>query len=96
MRPVKGPGSVMLTLLLLTSHVALGDNLLINAVRSADHESLQTLLDQRDVKLDASRGDGSTALSWAAYGDDETAVDLLIRARADVNVATDFHNVSPQ
>ncbi len=95
MRPVKGPGSVMLTLLLLTCHVALGDDLLINAARSADHATLRSLLDQRDINLDASRGDGSTALSWAAYGDDETAVDLLIRAGADVNVATDFHNVTP-
>jgi ankyrin repeat protein len=54
-----------------------------------------SLLDRKDVDIDAGRADGSTALAWAAYEDDEQAVDLLIRAGADVNKANDFHGVTP-
>ena len=95
MRPLKIPGITLLTLLLLASHVAVGGDQLIDAVRNADHATLLSLLDREDIDLDAGRGDGSTALSWAAYEDDEIAIDLLIRAGADVNVATDFHAVTP-
>jgi len=72
-----------------------GDDLLIEAIQNADHATLLSLLDRRDIDVNGSRGDGSTALSWAAYEDDEIAIDLLIRAGADVNVATDFHAVTP-
>ena len=87
--------SVLLPLLFLASHVTVGDDQLIDAVKNADHATLLSLLDRKDIDLDASRGDGSTALSWAAYEDDDIAIDLLIRAGADVNVATDFHAVTP-
>ncbi|MFQ5982704.1 MAG: ankyrin repeat domain-containing protein [Woeseiaceae bacterium] len=95
MRPLIFSGSVVLTLLLLASRISLADDLLINAVENADHTALRVLLDQKGTDLDASRGDGSTALSWAVYREDEIAVELLIRAGADVNAATDFHNVTP-
>ena len=72
-----------------------GDDLLIEAIQNADHTTLLSLLDRKDIDVNGSRGDGSTALSWAAYEDDEIAIDLLIRAGADVNVATDFHAVTP-
>ncbi len=87
--------SATVALVMLASHVAVADELLINAVRNADHATMLSLLDRKDIDVDADRGDGSTALSWAAYEDDETAIDLLIRAGADVNVATDFHGVTP-
>ena len=34
--------------------------------------------------------DGSTALLWAAHWNDVATADLLIRARADANIANDF------
>ena len=95
MLPCKGPGSAIMALLMLASHVTVGDDLLINAVKNADHATLLALLDREDIDMDAGRGDGSTALSWAAYEDDEAAIDLLIRAGANVNAVTDFHDVTP-
>ncbi|MCH8866884.1 MAG: ankyrin repeat domain-containing protein [Proteobacteria bacterium] len=92
---MNSPGIACLALLLLTSHVVAGDDLLIEAIQNADHATLLSLLDRKDIDVNGSRGDGSTALSWAAYEDDEIAIDLLIRAGADVNVATDFHAVTP-
>jgi len=92
---LNSPGIACLALLLLTSHVVAGDDLLIEAIQNADHATLLSLLDRKDIDVNGSRGDGSTALSWAAYEDDEIAIDLLIRAGADVNVATDFHAVTP-
>ena len=92
---MNSPGIACLALLLLTSHVVAVDDLLIEAIQNADHATLLSLLDRKDIDVNGSRGDGSTALSWAAYEDDEIAIDLLIRAGADVNVATDFHAVTP-
>jgi ankyrin repeat protein len=40
--------------------------------------------------VNAPDGDGSTALLWAAYHDDEESVDLLLRAGANVNAANDL------
>ena len=92
---MNSPGIACLALLLLTSHVVAGDDLLIEAIQNADYPTVLPLLDRKDIDVNGSRGDGSTALSWAAYEDDEIAIDLLIRAGADVNVATDFHAVTP-
>ena len=39
---------------------------------------------------EAPSGDGSTPLHWAAYRDEHTKVDQLIRAGADVNAANDI------
>jgi ankyrin repeat protein len=40
--------------------------------------------------VNATEGDGSTALHWAAHWDDLAIADLLIRAGANVNKATDL------
>ena len=95
MRQLLIPGSAIAVLLLLSNFALAGDDRLIDAVQNTDHVTLRSLLDSKDVDINADRGDGSTALSWATYGDDETAVDLLIRAGADVNVASDFYSVTP-
>ena len=87
-------GAVAVTLI-LASIAAQADERLVNAVRSGDRDSLVALLDRRDVNVDEGRPDGSSPLAWAAYMNDESAVDLLIRAGADVDKANDFHNVTP-
>lgn len=92
--PTKLAGAT-LAAIVLASQPSLGDERLIAAVRDGDHATLLSLLDRQDLDIDAGRADGSTALAWAAYMDDERAVDLLLRARADVNKANDFHGVTP-
>ena len=79
---MNSPGIAILTLSLLASHAAVGEDILIEAIQNADHATLLSLLDREDIDVNGSRGDGSTALSWAVYADDEAAMDLLIRASA--------------
>ena len=79
----------------LASAVVQGDERLVDAIRDGDRESLVALLDRKDVDVNEGRADGSTPLAWAAYMNDERALDLLIRAGADVDKANDFHGVTP-
>jgi ankyrin repeat protein len=65
---------------------------LIEAVRNRDGERVRALLQQRGAGIDvnATQGDGATALHWAAHRDDLAIADLLIRAGARVNAANDL------
>src|SRR5512140_2962807 len=75
--------------LLATAVLALGGDLpLIQAVKNKDPEAVRALLKDADVK--ATQADGTTALHWAAHWDDLATADLLIRAGANVNAATDY------
>ena len=65
---------------------------LIDAVKQADTASVRALLQQVDVN--APEPDGTTALHWAAHGDDPEILDLLIQAGANVN-ATNEYGVTP-
>jgi uncharacterized protein len=69
-----------------------GDQRLIEAVKNRDLESVRALLKEHPAGLDvnATQGDGSTALHWAAHRDDAVVADLLIRAGAHANVANDL------
>lgn len=87
--------SFALALILLAGQPAVGDEQLVKAVHDGDHATLLSLLDRKDLDIDAGRADGSTPLAWAAYMDNERAVALLLRAGADVNKANDFHGVTP-
>jgi len=62
---------------------------LIDAVKQKNKAAVQALLQKR-ADVNASEGDGATALHWAAYRDDAEIVDLLIRAGAKVNAANDL------
>jgi ankyrin repeat protein len=62
---------------------------LINAVKTADKTAMRTLLDQR-VDVNAPEADGSTALHWAADGDEPEVVELLVRAGANVKAANRY------
>ncbi len=68
---------------------AAGTPTLIDAARDTDHDSLRGLLKQ-GANVNATSGDGTTALHWAAYRDDAEAADLLLRAGAHVNAANDL------
>ena len=61
---------------------------LFQAVRNNDTQQIRRLLKQH-ADLNATQGDGATALHWAAHLDNVAAANLLIRAGAHVNAAND-------
>jgi ankyrin repeat protein len=72
----------------ILSAAATSDLRLIQAVKSNDLESVSRLLKEH-VDVNGRRGDGSTALAWAAYEDNLAIADVLIRSGADVSAAND-------
>lgn len=62
---------------------------LVDAVKHKDVAAVRALLQKR-VDVNATEGDGATALHWAAYADDAQLVEILIAAGARVNVANDL------
>lgn len=72
---------------------AAADLPLIEAVQAADRDRVRRLLAE-GVDVDAPRGDGATALHWAAHRDLVDVAGLLVGAGADVDAADD-HGVTP-
>jgi uncharacterized protein len=62
---------------------------LSEAAKNVDREAVRRLLKQ-DANVNATEGDGSTALHWAAYRDDVDTADNLLKAGAKVDVANDL------
>ncbi|HSU89655.1 MAG TPA: ankyrin repeat domain-containing protein, partial [Terriglobia bacterium] len=54
---------------------------LVDAAKNVDHDAVRALLKQ-GVNVNATEGDGTTALHWASYRDDLETADALIRAGA--------------
>ena len=84
-----------LSALASTFTAASTDLRLIDAVKNRNVELVRALLKQRPapaVKIDvnATQGDGATALHWAAHRDDLAIADLLIRSGARANAANDL------
>jgi len=76
----------------ITSSLAFGagnDARLIQAVKSKDAATIRALLKSR-IDVNATQGDGATALHWAVHYDDLATIDLLLRAGARVNLANDL------
>ena len=69
---------------------ATADDDIIAAAKNADLASLKAALDRKGTDVNAQQGDGATALAWAAYHDDEEAIDLLLRAGADPSAANEY------
>jgi ankyrin repeat protein len=67
---------------------AASDLRLIDAIKAHDTAAVRALLKAR-ADVNATQGDGTTALHWAVRYDDSAIVDLLLRAGARVNVAND-------
>src|SRR5262245_62262825 len=72
---------------------AAADVRLAEAMARRDKATVRALLKQR-VDVNAAMPDGATALLWAVHWDDFEAVDLLLKAGADVNAADD-HRITP-
>jgi ankyrin repeat protein len=82
-------GAIAIGVLSAVGLAAAGEDLrLINAVRSKDVAAVRSLLKQR-VNVNATQGDGATALHWAAHLNDVTVADLLIRSGARPGVANE-------
>lgn len=88
-----GGGLFALLLSVASLTAATGDLRLVEAVKKQDRAAVRTLLQQR-VDVNTPQPDGTTALHWAAYGDDLETADRLIRAGAHVN-ATNELGVTP-
>src|ERR1700744_3852918 len=63
--------------------------LLVDAAKHSDHAALRELIEKK-ADVNATEGDGSTALLWASYRDDLESADLLLHAGANVNAANDL------
>src|SRR5947209_11864628 len=83
-------GSFFLAAIACSSAVAtaLPDLRLIQAAKNNDLESVRKLVNAK-ADVNASQGDGATALHWAARLDNPAMADLLLRAGARVNAAND-------
>jgi uncharacterized protein len=79
----------MIKLVLLLVLAANNDLRLIQAVKAKDVNAVRALL-KSGIDVNATEGDGATALHWAVHHDDAAMVDLLLRAHARVNVANDL------
>src|SRR4051794_41458647 len=73
----------------VTVSAATGDAPLADAMEKMDRDAVRTLL-QKHADLNAPQVDGMTALHWAAYQDDAEAVELLVRAGANVKVVNRY------
>ena len=65
----------------------------VDAMAARNTALVRALLDE-GIDVNSARGDGATALHWAAHWDDADATELLLRAGANVNAADD-HGVTP-
>jgi ankyrin repeat protein len=79
----------VLVLVVMSHHAAAEESPLIEAVKAGNAPLVQTLL-KRGAKVNATLGDGATALHWAAHLDDRETADLLIRMGAQVNARNDL------
>jgi ankyrin repeat protein len=67
---------------------------LAEGVKQGDKSLVSSLLKQK-VDVNASLGDGSTALHWAVFHDDQALVDLLLRAGANPRATTRLDAITP-
>lgn len=73
---------------------AAGDTRLSEAAMQGNKDTVRTLVKQR-VDVDASQGDGTTALHWAAFRDDLDMAKMLIAAGANVRAETREGAITP-
>src|SRR5262245_9165109 len=67
---------------------------LVDAAKSADLDTLRTMVQQQHVDVNEPQVDGTTALHWAVHRDDLNAVNLLLGAGANAR-ATNRYGATP-
>jgi uncharacterized protein len=75
-------------------HAAGPDTRLAEAAKQGDLKAVQTLLSEK-VDVNATAPDGTSALHWAAFGDDATIVNVLIKAGANLRAGTRVGGITP-
>ncbi len=74
--------------LAVCASAATADRRIVDAAKAQDVQAVRALLQQR-ADVNATQGDGATALHWAAHWDDRTTAEILLRAGANANAADD-------
>jgi ankyrin len=85
----RGCSTVLALAFTVTVVASTADLSLIHAVKNKDITAVRALLKQR-VDVNATEGDGTTALHWASHRDDLAIADALIRSGARANAANDL------
>jgi ankyrin repeat protein len=81
--------SIALSLLLpLAADMAWAQSPLADAVEQKNAAAAESLLRESGMDVNATQGDGSTALHWAAYWDDAELVKVLLDKGADAQAIT--------
>jgi len=77
---------ILCAMVLTWTSIAAASSPIADAAMNGDKAALESLLREK-ADVNASQGDGATAMQWAAYQDDVEIAGLLIRAGADVKSA---------
>jgi len=87
---VRVPAAMVVVFALLPAWLpAASDGPLIDAIKHGDLPAARGLLAE-GVDVNERASDGATALHWASYYENEEAVELLLEADAEVNLANDL------
>src|SRR5580700_4110136 len=78
---------ILISAALLASSAFAAGTQIADVAMKGDMDSVLSLAKQHPNDVNAAQPDGGTALLWAAYWNDDAAVDALIAAGADVNAA---------
>src|SRR5262245_2850664 len=85
---------LILTLVLGALSPAAGDTRLADAAMQGDKATVQSLI-ARKVDVNATQGDGMTALHWAAYRNDVEMARVLLQAGASIKATTRLGDYTP-
>src|ERR1700690_2362 len=77
----------LLTCVLLATAAFGATSQIADVAMKGDIDAVRTLIKLHPGDVNASQPDGSTALLWAAYWNDEKAVEALLAAGANVNAS---------
>lgn len=80
---------VLVSFMLVSPAFSQGMPAVVSLAKEQEWDRLETLLND-GINANAAYGDGTTALHWATYHDNPTAVRSLLAADANVNAITDL------
>ncbi|MGY8813810.1 MAG: ankyrin repeat domain-containing protein [Gammaproteobacteria bacterium] len=81
---------VLLLCIVSLSASAQTDMRLIDAAKSQDWAGVRSLLNEKDININATQADGATAMAFATYWDNIESVQKLLDAGADPNIGNDY------
>ncbi|MEE2637567.1 MAG: ankyrin repeat domain-containing protein [Acidobacteriota bacterium] len=82
--------TVSIVMTMASASASAGDTTdIIERVKTGELDALRSLIEM-GADVDATQGDGATAMHWAAHRNDHVAADLLITAGAHVGIANEL------